>query len=92
MATSTAEKTIPVRRRLPDSGPRSFYFGPELRELRGDKPLLPTATGIGIYPSTLMRLEKGDRGAMPDIVTKIERYYGVRTVEISRPEPPPNPG
>lgn len=54
-------------------------FGPQLRKLREDRTetLEQAARGIGIYSSTLLRLERGDRGASHDIAQAIVAYYNV---------------
>lgn len=54
-------------------------FGPVLRKLRDDRneSLEQAARGMGIYASTLYRLEKGSRGAGDSIARAVCQYYDV---------------
>lgn len=60
-------------------GRGGVIFSPRLRELRENRKetLEQAARGIGIYASTLYRLEKGLRGAGDAIARAVADYYGV---------------
>ena len=66
---------------------RGFMFGPRLKEEREKRKqsLEAAARGIGIYASTLMRLERQQRGASNDVVEAIEAYYGVKKADLRTP-------
>jgi transcriptional regulator with XRE-family HTH domain len=56
-----------------------------LRELRGarGRSLRSAAADIGVAPSQLSRLERGERGMGPDMPAKLASYYGVSPDLIS---------
>ena len=75
--TLTPVEFTPLRR-------GGIMFGPRLRQLREERKetLEQAARGIGIYGSTLYRLEAGLRGAGHAIADAIARYYDVPLEEL----------
>ena len=66
-------------------------FGPALRlarEARGET-LEQAARGMGIYASTLFRLETGARGAGDAISRAIPEYYGISIDLLRKPSGQP---
>ena len=63
----------------------------ELREERGES-LRSAADHLGVAPSHLSRLERGQRQASADLTHRVADYYGTTTefIEMSRGQLPPD--
>jgi transcriptional regulator with XRE-family HTH domain len=59
----------------------------QLREQRGAT-LRSAATDLGIAPSHLSRLERGQKGASSEVARRAADYYGVDPAEIGPQELP----
>jgi transcriptional regulator with XRE-family HTH domain len=61
----------------------------DLREQQG-RSLRSAAADIGIAPSQLSRLERGQRGLAPEVSERLSDYYGVpsETLSLARGEVP----
>jgi transcriptional regulator with XRE-family HTH domain len=56
-----------------------------LRQLREDRgaSLRSTATDLGVAPSHLSRIERGEKRASQDVVRRAANYYGVDPQELT---------
>jgi transcriptional regulator with XRE-family HTH domain len=59
----------------------------QLREQHGAS-LRAVAADLGIAPSHLSRLERGEKGGSPEVVQRAAAYYGVEVTEIAPWKPP----
>lgn len=59
----------------------------QLREQRGAS-LRSAAVELGIAPSHLSRLERGQKGASTEVVRKAADYYGINPADLAPPELP----
>ncbi|WP_102144712.1 helix-turn-helix domain-containing protein [Mycobacterium hubeiense] len=64
------------------STPRTANLLRELRRKQG-RSLRSAAADIGVAPSQLSRLERGQRGIAPEVSRRLSSYYGVPTDLIS---------